>query len=143
MNAQKSFYVFGEKIEVFITSEETKGSFCHFVQTCPPGGGPPPHIHGKEEELFRALEGDFELFDGEKWTKLPEGEYRHANRGSVHTFRNCGTTVGRLQCIAMPGGLDEYLEKISALKMPEDGQQLLDVSVPYGIVYTDPKAAAI
>ncbi len=141
MNVIKSFPVFGEQIDVWVSTKETGGSFCQFVQNCPPGGGPPPHIHGMEDEIFRALEGEFELFDGETWNKLPTGEYRWAKRGSLHTFRNCGTTMGRIMCIAMPGGLDEYLEKISVLVMPQDAERLLEISVPYAIEYAQPAKA--
>ena len=138
MNAVKSFKVFGEPVDVLIPSEATNGSFAQVVQTCPPGGGPPPHSHAKEDEIFRALEGDFELFDGKAWHKLPAGEYAYMLRGSVHTFRNCGITEGRMLCIVTPGGLDKYLEAISPLAVPQDMGRLLEISGAQGIAFVMP-----
>ena len=45
----KQFRVFGELVEVLVSTEQTGGTFCVVTQTCSPGGGPPPHIHEYEE----------------------------------------------------------------------------------------------
>lgn len=146
MKPVKTFPVFGEPVEVLVPSEDTRGAFSMIVQTSPPGGGPPPHRHDNEDELFRVLEGDFELFDGQQWHKVPEGEYVYTLRGSVHTFRNCGKTQGRMQCIIVPGGLERYLEELSKLQMPGDVEKVMQVSAQYGIRFvTDeaPQAAPV
>ena len=122
MKALKTFRVFGEPVDMI-------------VQSSPPGGGPPPHRHDHEDEIFRVLEGEFELFDGEQWTRVPEGDYVYTLRGSVHTFRNCGNTTGRMQCIIVPGGLENYLEELSKLSMPEDAERVMAVSAQYGITF--------
>lgn len=36
-----------------------------------------------------------------------------------------------------PGGIDEYLEEISKLSMPQDGAQLIAISNRYGISFPD------
>jgi len=133
MIPMKTFKVFGEKVEILATSDGTKGSFCMLVQTSPPGGGPPPHVHQFEDEIFCVLDGEFELFDGKQWNAAPKGEHVYTLRGQPHTFRNSGTTDGRILCIAVDGRLDEYLEKISPLKIPEDMEQVLAISKEYGI----------
>ncbi|QNI36119.1 cupin domain-containing protein [Edaphobacter albus] len=138
MNPRKAFKVFGENIEVLVTSEETQGTFSMIVQTSPPGGGPPPHMHRDEDEIFRVLQGEFELFDGTQWTKLQAGEYAYTLRGSVHTFRNCGTTEGKIQAIVIPGKLDRYLEAISPFNMPQDVERVLEISQDFGITFVTP-----
>jgi quercetin dioxygenase-like cupin family protein len=140
--AQKRFKVFGEPVEVLVSSSSTGGSSCAITQTSPPGGGPPPHWHANEDELFMALEGEFELFDGKDWHKLPNGEMAFAHRGNVHTFRNCGKTTGKILCVATPGGLDEYLEAISILSIPTDIERLTEISNSYGITFALPSAAS-
>jgi quercetin dioxygenase-like cupin family protein len=135
MKTEKSFKVFGELVEVVASSESTRRSLCIIVQTSPPGGGPPPHVHEREDEVFSVVDGEYELFDGQAWHKMREGEYRIALRGQVHTFRNCGATEGKIVCIATPGGLDEYLETISPLVMPQDLGRLTQVSEKYGIKF--------
>lgn len=129
----KTFRVFGEPVDVLVPSEDTGGSFSMIVQTSPPGGGPPPHTHENEDEIFRVLQGEFELFDGKDWHKVPEGEYVYTLRGSTHTFRNCGTTDGKMQCIIVPGGLERYLEELSRCSMPQDAERVMQISAQYGI----------
>lgn len=139
MSSNQTFTVFGEPVEVLVSSAETHGSFCILVQTCPPGGGPPPHVHAKEDEIFTPLEGEFELFDGKQWHPLIKGQYKHTLRGQVHTFRNAGPMEGKMLVIVTPGGLDEYLKAISPLQMPQDLQRLTEISDNYGIKFITPE----
>ncbi len=133
--AGKMFRVFGESVEVLVASENTRGSFSMIVQTSPPGGGPPPHRHKNEDEIFRVLEGEYELFDGKEWRKVPHDRHVYMLRGSTHTFRNCGTILGRMECIVVPGGLELYLEALSAFSMPQDAERVTEVSLEYGISF--------
>jgi quercetin dioxygenase-like cupin family protein len=140
MKIVKQFKVFGEPVKVLVTSEETGRSFAAIHQTSPPGGGPPPHIHYNEDEIFTVIEGEYEIFDGAVWHKLVKGETAYALRGQVHTFRNCGSTVGTIQAVIVPGtGMDCYLEEISALHMPDDVAQLKQISDRYGIEFITPQ----
>lgn len=139
MKPVKTFKVFDETVEILVTSESTNGSFCMLVQTSPPGGGPPPHFHKYEDEIFTSLEGEYELFDGTQWAKLPPGEHVHTLRNQPHTFRNCGKTVGKIMCVAVNGRLDEYLEEISPLSVVDDMERLMEISERYGITFLPPQ----
>lgn len=133
----KSFPVFGEQVEVLISGETTGGSSATIIQISPAGGGPPPHRHSNEDESFYVLEGDYEfLVDGE-WVKASTGDAMHRRRGTVHTFRNCGSTTGRLLITVTPAGLEKYLEEISPLAIPEDIPRLVEISRKYGINFPD------
>ncbi len=138
MNGNTIIRLQDEIIEVLVSSRSTGNAFCVAVQTSPPGGGPPPHVHAREDELFRVLDGDFELFDGHAWTPIAKDEVRFKARGQVHAFRNCGVSPGRIMFITSPGGLDEYLEEISPLAMPQDMDRLNEISRMYGISYVAP-----
>ncbi len=134
------FTVFGEPVEVLVSSSETERAYFVMTQVSPPGGGPPPHMHQHEDEIFTVLQGEYEIFDGKHWHKLSQGETAHKRRGSVHTFRNCGTTEGRLQIVIVPGGgMEDYLRAISVLKMPEDLARLTKISDAYGIRFIVPE----
>lgn len=135
LSAVKTFRVFGELVEVLVSSQETNGSFCVLTQVSPPGGGPPPHIHRREDELFTVLEGEFEIFDGEKWSPLRQGESAYKLRGSCHTFRNSGQSDGKIHVVVTPGGLDVYLEALSRLRLPPVIEEVVEVSDPYGITF--------
>ncbi len=131
----KSFEVFGEPIEVLVSGEMTGGLSTTLTQTSPPGGGPPPHLHLREDETFFVLEGDYEFLQNGEWHKLGRGETAHAMRGSVHTFRNAGSTTGKLLIFVTPAGMDAYLEEISPLTLPGDMTQIIAISERYGISF--------
>jgi quercetin dioxygenase-like cupin family protein len=131
----KRFAVFGEPVEILTNSETTGGKSTTLTQSSPPGGGPPPHSHLYEDETFFVLEGEYEFLVGGEWRRVLPGEVVHALRGSVHTFRNAGTTPGKVLIFVAPGGFENYLEEISSLSIPEDMPQVLAISGRYGISF--------
>ncbi len=139
MKAHTLIPVFGELIEILVSSEESNYSLCAAVQTSPPGGGPPPHRHMREEETFIVLEGDYEFFDGQSWSPMRPGEIRFSMRGHYHAFRNTGTTTGRILFTTNGGGLDEYFAEISSLVLPRDIERLQEISKYYNYEYKAPK----
>lgn len=135
MTAIKSFPVLGDQVDMLVTQEMTGGSSATLVETSPPGGGPPPHQHQNEDETFFVIEGGYEfLVDGE-WIRASAGDSFYRGRGTIHTFRNCGTTIGRILIFVQPGGFQSYLEEISPLSVPDDMARLLDISNRYGISF--------
>src|SRR3712207_8038562 len=48
------------------TGADTGGLFALLEVTGLPGSGPPPHIHRRVDELYRVLEGELEVFDGDR-----------------------------------------------------------------------------
>ena len=135
MKPLKSFTVLGEPVEVLVDGQMTNGAFSVITQTSPPGGGPPPHSHANEDEIFTAIDGDFELFDGTAWHPLPQGSTTRALRGGVHSFRNSSGRHAKMQVIISPAGFEEYLEEISPLALPQDLDKLLQISAEYGITF--------
>ena len=135
MPPSKSFTVFGEPVEILIPGELTGGLSTTLIHTAFPGGGPPPHSHTREDETFYPLEGDFEIFDGKDWHKIKPGHAAHYRRGAVHTFRNAGSTTGRILIFVAPAGLDKYLEEISILTVPQDMDKVIAISARYGITF--------
>ncbi|HLY43881.1 MAG TPA: cupin domain-containing protein [Terracidiphilus sp.] len=135
MTPTKSFTVFGEPIDVLVPGEFTAGRSATIIQTSPPGGGPPPHAHENEDEIFYVLEGNYEFLQNGKWSRVEPGEAVCGMRGSIHTFRNAGHTEGRMLIFITPAGLERYFEEISPLAMPWDLAQLLDISERFGISF--------
>lgn len=142
MPVLKSFPVFGEQVEVLIDGKTSDGLVAVVTQVSPPGGGPPPHLHTREDETFTVVEGEFEIFNGTSWVPLRQGESFFGPRGITHTFRNSGKTVGKIHVVVHPAGMDEYLERISVLRMPEDHEELTRISDAYGISFPPPPPRA-
>ncbi|HEX4769860.1 MAG TPA: cupin domain-containing protein [Bryobacteraceae bacterium] len=136
MQPIKAFNVLGEPVELLIDSESTGGSSATFTQVSPPGGGPPPHSHQNEDEIFCVLNGEYEFLQNGSWTKVGAGDVVHAKRGSTHTFRNAGNAEGKLLIFVSPGGFEKYLEEISVLSIPDDMHRLLAISERYGIAFS-------
>jgi mannose-6-phosphate isomerase-like protein (cupin superfamily) len=135
MIAIKSFPVLGDHVDMLVTQEMTGGASATLLETSPPGGGPPPHVHQNEDETFFVVEGEYEfLVDGE-WVKAGSGDAFYRGRGTVHTFRNCGQTTGKVLIFVEPGGFQSYLEKISPLSVPADLGKIIEVSNRYGITF--------
>ena len=131
--------VFTSTIEIVVPSLETNNSLCMFIETAPPGGGPPQHKHLREDEAFHVLEGSFEFFDGGSWIPFNKGESRVSTRGSYHAFRNVGDGDGRMLAVVNGGGIDEYFKHLSELKLPGDLKRLQEISAFYGYYYQPEK----
>lgn len=136
------YSVFGEEVEVLVSSASTNYTCCVGVQTSPAGGGPPPHKHEREEELFKVLQGQYEFFDGDRWVPFSDGEVKCSKRGTFHAFRNSGTSIGKLMFTTNAGGLDEYFAEISSLALPQDLDRLIEISKHYGYHFMAPEPPA-
>lgn len=132
---QTQFDIFGQPVELLITSASTSGSFSVGRQTCTPGTGTPPHIHQHEDEVFSVVSGRFEIFDGETWSEIPKNGVVFAPRKKVHCFRNCGDTNGTIQFVCSGDQFDVFLEGLSRYTIPDDMQAMVDYSAGYGITY--------
>ncbi len=127
--------VFGEPIEIVVRSSETSYRCCGGIQSCPPGGGPPPHKHAHEEEIFTVLEGEFEVLQRDRWVRMTSGGVYCSVRDTWHGFRNVSSEPGKMFFVVNNGGLDDYFEEISSLQMPGDLNRLVEISKPYGYTF--------
>jgi quercetin dioxygenase-like cupin family protein len=134
MKPVKTLKVLGEQVAIITNGEMTHGASALIIQTTAPGGGPPPHKHTKEDETFTVLEGDFEILDNGRWHSVPKGEVIFAPRGSIHTFRNAGTTVGRMAVFIAPAGFEGFFEQIEGLT-PADMAKILGIADKFGLSF--------
>ncbi len=114
----KTLPILGSQVEVLISGAMTEGRSVTLMEISPPGGGPPPHMHQNEDETFYIVEGEYEFLVDGAWVRGVAGESFHTNRGSVHTFRNCGESTGRLLMFVAPAAFEHFLEEISPLSYP-------------------------
>ena len=81
----------GDIYNFLATGEETNNSFFQFEAIVPTGGGPPPHIHSREDESFYVVSGSLEMVLGDSTYQAKAGDFVFIPRGTVHRFRNVGT----------------------------------------------------
>ena len=79
--------------------------------SCRPAGGPPPHVHRREDETFYLIEGEVEfLLEEERITAGP-GDFVNIPRGAVHCFRNTGAETARMVLTFTPAGIEQFFEE--------------------------------
>ena len=81
-------WIVGDTMTFKSTGESTGGRLLLFENLTVPGGGPPPHIHTREDEFFFVLDGTFEIRIGDELHTLGPGGHAYVPRGTVHNFRN-------------------------------------------------------
>lgn len=101
----ESFAVVGDVYRFLVTSAETGGRYACWHGTIFPGGGPPPHVHTREEEAFYVLRGTLAAYDDGARAEAGPGSLIILPRGSRHWFKNeTAEPVELLMLIAPAGG---------------------------------------
>jgi mannose-6-phosphate isomerase-like protein (cupin superfamily) len=122
---------FGPHI-IRISADQTGGRLGVFEAEVPPGEGPPPHVHDREEEFFRILEGRFAFWcDGQR-VDLGAGGVIVVPRGAVHRFQNIGETLGRLMIVMTPGGFEGFFPAVEA-EAPQSPQEIDTLAARFGL----------
>jgi len=86
-------------------SKDTDGAFFLMEATAAPGTEPPPHVHTREDELFYALEGQFDVYVGKEAFKVETGEAVFCPKLKPHGFA-VRSPRGRVLILVTPGGLE-------------------------------------
>ncbi len=129
---------FGDRVTFHLTGAQTGGKYTAFVVETPPGSGPPPHWHDREDEWFLVLEGQAEFFKDGTWTPVPAGSAVFAPRGSVHAFRNAGDTMLKQAIHTAPSGFEDFFTRIAEEFHREGGPDMarvVEISAGFGIHY--------
>ena len=104
----KSVWLVGDLITVKLQGEDTGGAYSLVEETSHPEGGPPPHIHHDVDETLYVLEGEVEFMAGDQTIPASPGAAVYNPRGTLHTFRNIGTSPSRVLAFLSPGGFEKF-----------------------------------
>jgi len=107
----KELHAFGNTLSVIFGGEQTNGILSVTSELTPPGGGPPLHVHGDEDEIFLVVEGRISYFAEGGWTEVGIGGAVYLPRGTVHCYRNVGTTPSRHWIITTPSGFENFFAR--------------------------------
>lgn len=118
-------------------SAQTDGEYAVVLSTTPPNGGPPLHVHDREDELFYVLDGTYEFTFGEQKKVVSQGALVHLPRKLPHGFRNIGDRPGLLLNTITPGGFEQFFEEIDRLPkdQPLDRQKVQEIASRYGLKF--------
>ena len=95
-----------------VESAQTQGAYAILEQLIPAGHGPPLHLHRHETEIFYVVEGQFEVTIGDQKIPAPPGAIATCPRDIPHTFRNVGTTQGKMLLTVIPGRFSQYFAEV-------------------------------
>ncbi len=132
--------MFGTTMRLIATAAGTEGRFSVFEQSTPAGWGPPRHVHSREDEVVYILEGTYEIWLGDERRTVSAGACAMLPRDVPHGFRNVGSAPGRLLCVIVPGGLEEYFMAVGKCSPPPSPAQLMELARPFGLTLLPPGA---
>src|SRR5579862_7505458 len=71
-----------------VTGEDTGGALDYFIVEVSPNGGPPLHVHHRQEETLHLLTGRFKVRIGDDLFELDEGGFAYLPSEVPHAFLN-------------------------------------------------------
>jgi quercetin dioxygenase-like cupin family protein len=98
-----------------VTGEDTGGAFDYFIVKVGPHGGPPLHVHHKQEETIQILKGKFKVRIGEEIYLLNEGDFAYLPSKVPHAFLNLTDEEGEVIVVYTPGGGHKFYEELGPL----------------------------
>jgi len=107
-----NLWILGDFYAIKISGDETQGRYSVWEVEAAPDNGPPLHKHSMEDEAFYVLEGDFSFPYGSKETKAGKGQFMYIPRGEFHTYKNIGSSFGKLLLIVTPPRFEKFFEEI-------------------------------
>ena len=144
----RTIAVVGDVYRFLATGDETDGKFAMFEAFVPPGGGPPPHVHSREEEAFYILEGTVTFRVGDAVIRAEAGTHVTLPVGVPHGFANETHARARMLITMAPAGLEEMFFEVSRPvpeettttepPTPEEIGMLLAAAPRYGITILGP-----
>ena len=141
--------VVGDVYRFLATGEDTNGKYAMWEALVPPGGGPPPHVHSREEESFYILEGEITFTIDGKPLVATAGMFANMPVGTPHSFKNESGKPARMLISVAPAGLEKMffefgvpLAEGATTALPptkEEIEKLLKLAPNYGIQILLPK----
>ena len=133
----------GDVYRFLATGDNTHGTYAMWEAIVPPGGGPPPHVHSREEEGFYILEGEITLQAGDQQIVATAGMFLNMPIGTPHSFKNESDKPAKMLITVAPAGLENMffefgvpLAEGSTTALPptqEEITKLLQIAPKYGI----------
>jgi quercetin dioxygenase-like cupin family protein len=95
-----------------VTGEDTGGALDYFVVEVAPKGGPPLHVHHKQEETIHVLKGRFKVRIGNELFQLDEGGFAYLPSQIPHAFLNLTDQPAEIIVVYTPGGCHKFYEEL-------------------------------
>ena len=108
----RSFWGPGDRYTFLVTGSESGGSMFALDCLVGAGGGPPPHRHLAEDELFYVFEGTIRFTAAGETRDVGAGESVFVPRGTAHSYRNEGNSDARMIAVYTPAGMEGWFREV-------------------------------
>jgi len=135
--------VVGDLYCFLATGDETGGRYAAWEAIVPPGGGPPPHVHSREDEWFYVLDGEITFQVGDVRQTVGPGTFVHMPIGKAHAFKNESERTSRMLITVVPAGLEQMFFEVgqpvepgattAPPKSKDEIERLIALAPQYGI----------
>ncbi len=98
-----------------VRGEDTGGAFDYFVVEVAPHGGPPLHVHHKQEETIHILKGQYKIRIGDEIFYGQEGGFAYLPSRVPHAFLNLTDEPGEIVVVYTPGGGHRFYEELGPI----------------------------
>jgi quercetin dioxygenase-like cupin family protein len=95
-----------------ITGEDTGGALDYFIVEVAPHGGPPLHVHHRQEETIHVVKGRFKVGIGDDLFELGAGGFAYLPSKVPHAFLNLTDQPAQLIVVYTPGGGHKFYEEL-------------------------------
>jgi mannose-6-phosphate isomerase-like protein (cupin superfamily) len=133
----------GDVYRFLATGEDTDFKYALIEALVGPGGGPPPHVHSREDEGFYILEGEISFTVNGERVVATAGMFANMPVGTPHSFKNESSKPAKMLVSVAPAGLEKMFMEIgvplaegATTALPptsEDIAKLLAIAPKYGI----------
>ena len=132
---RQAFSFLDLKMFVEVDSDDTKGAMAAVRVFVPPGAGPAPHVHSREDEFFTVVRGRYRFRHGDEEVDAAPGSVMFMPRGIPHVFRNLSDEPGEHVLTLVPGGLEKLFREVSAaqIQLPRDKAKYDELCAKYGL----------
>ncbi len=141
--------VVGDVYRFLATGDDTDGKYAVWEAIVPPGGGPPPHVHSREEESFYILEGEITFRIGQERLVASAGMFANMPVTVPHSFANESGRPAKMLISVAPAGLEQMFFELgvelptgSTTALPPTQQEiekLKAIAPAYGIELLAPQ----
>jgi mannose-6-phosphate isomerase-like protein (cupin superfamily) len=123
----------GAQISILISAEESGGRMSMIETISPPRSGPTYHSHANEDETFYVVEGEADIWLGDRVYHCKAGDHLYGPIGVFHTYRNAGAGNLKLVIVYSPGGFEQSF--LDTETMLNEGKTQADVAQMLGERY--------
>lgn len=119
-----------------LLGSDTNNQIVEWVDDVEPGTGIPPHVHTKEDEIFRVIKGQIELMIDGKTSVLEAGDMAFAPKNRPHSWKVVGTEKAQMITSAFPAGIELMFNELHELPQgPPDFKEVAEICGRYGIAF--------